>query len=426
MLVVVVMPGTEAIAPRTQRRAPLAGRRTACTMQPSEFAKIALIIWTAALAVKKQDKLPSLSRGLLPFLVVWGLVVVLIFLRADPCPPRAIVLLLAALVVFAGGARIGHFILLGVVGTAAAAGRRSSGRVPHAAASPRSWIRSHDPAGVSYQINQALIAIGSGGVFGRGFGHGLQKFGFLPEPHNDFLLAMIGEEWGFLGVLALIALFAAFALIGYRIARQAPDLFGFLLAVGLTNLIVVQALLHMAVNMALDPDDGCHAAVHVVRPLEPAGLPGCGRHPAEHRARARRAGRNERACCSPAAARAGTCIPRSRWRPRCRSERPGTEVHFVGAQRGVEARVLPAEKQPHTLLPFEPLRRSRVWENWRLLPSLVQQRAGAVAAVPHVQAGAGRRHRRLRERARVRVRDCCTACRSRCRSRTRVPVSRRA
>jgi cell division protein FtsW len=115
---------------------------------------------------------------------------------------------------------------------------------------------SHDPAGVSYQINQALIAIGSGGIWGKGFGHGLQKFGYLPEPHNDFILAMIGEEWGFIGILAVIAGFTAFALIGYRIARQAEDLFGFLLAVGLTNLIAVQAMLHIAVNMAVVPTTG--------------------------------------------------------------------------------------------------------------------------------------------------------------------------
>jgi cell division protein FtsW len=115
---------------------------------------------------------------------------------------------------------------------------------------------SADIAGMGYQINQALIALGSGGIFGRGVGRGQQKFGFLPEPHNEFIIAMIGEEWGFLGVLLIILLFGAFALIGYRIARSAPELFGFLLAVGLTNLIVVQALLHMAVNFALIPTTG--------------------------------------------------------------------------------------------------------------------------------------------------------------------------
>ncbi|HSK19717.1 MAG TPA: putative lipid II flippase FtsW [Longimicrobiales bacterium] len=223
-------------------------------LQPSELAKLALIIWTAALTVKKQDRLTSLSRGLMPFLLVWSLVVLLIFLQPS-MSAAVIVMLLASLVVFAGGARIGHFILLALVGLpllwsqiAAAAYR---GRRIAAFFDP-----SHDPANVSYQITQSLIAIGSGGVFGRGFGHGVQKFGYLPEPHNDFIFAMIGEEWGFVGLFVIIVMFTTFALIGFRIARHAPDLFGFLLAVGVTNLIVVQAMLHMLVNLALIPTTG--------------------------------------------------------------------------------------------------------------------------------------------------------------------------
>ncbi len=252
-LVLVVIPGTEAIAPikNGARRWLEIGP---VVIQPSELAKIALIIWTAALAVKKQDKLQSLSRGLLPFLVVWCVVEALIMLEPS-FSAGAVVLLLAALVVFAAGARIGHFILLGVVGIPVL--WRVLGLADYRWERILTWLqRGSDPYGADYQINQALIALGSGGPVGRGFGHGLQKFGFLPEPHNDFLLAMIGEEWGFLGVLVLIALFSAFALIGYRIAKQAPDLFGFLLAVGITNLIVVQALLHMAVNVALIPTTG--------------------------------------------------------------------------------------------------------------------------------------------------------------------------
>lgn len=253
LLVVVIMPGTEAIAPR------LNGARRwlsigPAQIQPSEVAKLALIIWTAALVVKKQDKLGSLSRGLLPFLSVWAIVLLLIFLEPN-LSAACLVLLLAALVVYAGGARIGHFILLALIGLPVLWAQVDS--VAYRMKRIAAFLDpSHDPAGVSYQINQAMIAIGSGGLWGRGFGHGLQKFGYLPEPHNDFILAMIGEEWGLVGVLAIIAAFTAFALIGYRIARQAEDLFGFLLAVGLTNLIVVQALLHIAVNMAIVPTTG--------------------------------------------------------------------------------------------------------------------------------------------------------------------------
>jgi cell division protein FtsW len=223
-------------------------------LQPSELAKLALIIWTAALTVKKQDRLTSLSRGLMPFLVIWALVALLIFMQPS-MSAAVIVLLLASLVVFAGGARIGHFILLAIIGlpllwsqigVAAYRARRLAAF----------FDPSHDPANVSYQITQSLIAIGSGGIVGRGFGYGGQKFGYLPEPHNDFIFAMIGEEWGFVGLFVVIGMFTAFTLIGFRIARHAPDLFGFLLAVGVTNLIVVQAMLHMLVNLALIPTTG--------------------------------------------------------------------------------------------------------------------------------------------------------------------------
>jgi cell division protein FtsW len=253
LLVIVILPGTEAIAPR------LNGARRwlnfgPAQIQPSEVAKLALIIWTAALAVKKQDKLASLSRGLLPFLAIWGLVLLLIFMEPN-LSAACLVLLLSALVAFAGGARIGHFILLALIGLPVLWAQVDS--VAYRMKRIAAFLDpAHDPAGVSYQINQAMIAIGSGGLWGRGFGHGLQKFGYLPEPHNDFILAMIGEEWGFAGVVMVIVAFAAFALIGYRIARQAEDLFGFLLAVGLTNLIVVQGLLHIAVNMAVIPTTG--------------------------------------------------------------------------------------------------------------------------------------------------------------------------
>ncbi|MGH7505888.1 MAG: FtsW/RodA/SpoVE family cell cycle protein [Longimicrobiales bacterium] len=252
-LFVMVLPGTQTIAPVVNgaRRWLYLGP---IIVQPSEFAKVALIAWTAALAVKKQERLSSLSRGLLPFLVVWLVVAGLIFLEPS-LSAAAITILLAALVLFAGGARIGHLLLLAIVGLPLV-----WAKVGDAVYRVRRIATFLDPnfdvEGMSYQINQSLIAIGSGGIFGRGFGHGQQKYGFLPEPFNDFIFAMFGEEWGLLGIILLIVLFTAFALIGYRIARGAPDLFGALLAVGLTNLIAVQAFLHMAVNLALTPTTG--------------------------------------------------------------------------------------------------------------------------------------------------------------------------
>lgn len=251
-LVLLVSPGTETISPRIN-----GARRwlnLGISFQPSEFAKLALIFWTAALAVKKQDRLHSFRRGLLPFLLVWGAVVLLVFLQPN-LSAALLLALLSALVLYAGGARIGHFILLGIASVPVlwhqiqSAGYRLQRIV--AFLDPAA-----DPAGVSYQIYQSLIAVGSGGLTGRGFGGSQQKFGFLPEPHNDFLFSIIGEEWGLGGVLFVVSLYAAFGVIGYRVARSAPDLFGYLTAIGMTNLIVVSAFLHMGVALALLPTTG--------------------------------------------------------------------------------------------------------------------------------------------------------------------------
>ena len=253
LLLATVLPATESIAPRVNgaRRWLTLGP---VTVQPVEFAKLAVIVWTAALAVRKRDLLRSLSRGLTPFLLVWGAFALLLIAQPD-YSSAALLVMLASLVVFAAGGRPAHFVALAVVGTPLAL-HQISGAAYRMGRVAAFLDPAGDTAGVAYQINQALIAIGSGGWFGRGVGRGQQKFGFLPEPHNDFLFAMIGEEWGLLGSVAVLCAFVAFALIGYRIARRSTGPFEALLAIGLTNLIVVQALLHMAVNLALVPTTG--------------------------------------------------------------------------------------------------------------------------------------------------------------------------
>lgn len=252
MLIVVILPGTEAIAPRIN-----GARRwldLGMSFQPSELAKLVMIIWTAMLAVKKEDKLHSMSRGLVPFLMVWVPVALLIFLEPN-LSAALLVVLLSALVLFAGGARIGHFIVLGLIAVPIvwAKVQDAGYRVKRIAAF---LDPGNDTQGVAYQINQSLIAIGSGGLGGVGFGNSRQKFGFLPEAHNDFLFAMISEEWGLVGVLFVVAIFTGFLVLGYRIAARAPDRFGYLMALGMSNLIVVTAFLHMGVAMALLPTTG--------------------------------------------------------------------------------------------------------------------------------------------------------------------------
>jgi cell division protein FtsW len=251
LLILVILPGTEAIAPRINgaRRWLTLG----VTIQPSEFAKMALLIWTAHMAVRKQDQFRSLTRGLGPFLVVWGLLLVPVLLQPD-LSTAALTVLCVGTVVFTAGARITHFIFLGILLLPAALAQLGEGFRASRLMAFRDPGAFADGAG--YQVQQSLIAMGSGGLTGVGFGEGRQKFGFLPEPHNDFIFAMVGEEWGLVGVVFLVGLYLGLILVGFRIARRAADLFGELLAVGFTSLIALHALLHMGVGVGLVPSTG--------------------------------------------------------------------------------------------------------------------------------------------------------------------------
>jgi cell division protein FtsW len=252
LLLIVILPGTEAIAPEikgARRWLRVAG----ITIQPSELAKVAVIIWTAAVAVRKTELFRSLSKGLGPFLLVWGILLVLVALEPD-LSTAFLIGLLGLTVLFAAGARIAHFAFIGLLTTPFLMGQLAVGfRADRIAAflNPAA-----DPAGAGFQVRQSLVALGSGGLTGVGFGEGRQKFGFLPEAHNDFIFAMVGEEWGFLGVLFLVGLFVSLILVGFRVAGRAPDLFGELLAIGVTSFIALQAVLHMSVGLGLVPPTG--------------------------------------------------------------------------------------------------------------------------------------------------------------------------
>jgi cell division protein FtsW len=249
-LAAVVVPGTESVAPRVN-----GARRwldLGVTFQPSEAAKLAVVVWTAALAVKKQDRLHSFRYGMLPFLLVVGAACGLVLL--EPHLSAAMILaVLAGVVLFAAGARLGHFVLLAgvsvpllwdqIVNTGYRMSRVTAFLEP-----------ATSEAG--YQLRQSLIAVGSGGLFGVGFGESRQKLYYLPEPQNDFVFPIIAEEWGFVGAAALIGLFLAWTLLGLRIAASAPDLFGRLLAVGLTAVVAVGAFGHFGVTLGLLPTTG--------------------------------------------------------------------------------------------------------------------------------------------------------------------------
>ena len=252
LLVIVVLPFTEAIAPTINgaRR----WLRLGVTIQPSDVAKLAVLIWTAAVAVRKRKYFHSLGKGLAPFLVAWSVVLVLVALEPD----LSTALLIAALggtIVVVAGARLSHFVFLGLLAVPFIAPTVTSG---YRRARWESLLLDPGtvPNGATYQSYQSLVAIGSGGMTGVGFGEGRQKFGFLPEAHNDFIFAMIGEEWGLVGTLAVILCYLALIAMAFRVARRARNLFSELLAVGVATLIGLQAFLHIGVGLGVFPATG--------------------------------------------------------------------------------------------------------------------------------------------------------------------------
>ena len=222
--------------------------------QPSELARLVVVIWCAMLASKKGVQVREFRKGVLPFMVILGLVSVLILLEPN-LSMATLVALLGGLVLFTSGAKIGHFILLG--GVAVILVFHQIRDAQYRLARVLTFLNPGDATTeAGFQIHQSLVGMGSGGLFGTGFGQGQQKLGYLPYAYSDFLFSTIGEEWGFAGVLCVVLLFALFCWLGFRIAKTAADPFGQYLAVGLTATIGLTAFMHMAVSLGLIPTTG--------------------------------------------------------------------------------------------------------------------------------------------------------------------------
>jgi cell division protein FtsW len=251
LMLLTVLPFTEAIAPRIHgSRRFLFGS----SLQPSELAKIAVIAWTSMLVVKKGETLRRLTKGLMPFLVVVGFLDVLAALEPD-LSTAMLYTLQMGIILFAGGVRVGHFVALGIIATPLL--WHEATRLQYVVLRMASFLDPGSaPQQVSYQLKQSLIAVGSGGVLGKGFGQGMQQYGFLPFPFNDFIGSNIGEEWGFVGLTLLVLAFAAYGWLGFRIAYAARTPFQRLFAVGLTTTTVITAFLHIGVVIGLLPTTG--------------------------------------------------------------------------------------------------------------------------------------------------------------------------
>lgn len=224
------------------------------TVQPSEFLKLAYIIYLATWLSGMHKHVGDWRYGLIPFGVISGVTGIVMLLQPDT--DTFLVMATGGLAMFVvAGARIRDLLILGLCGIALIA----------TVAFLRPYVMDRlltfmdpgaDPLGSGYQINQSLIAVGSGGVAGRGFGQSIQKFEYLPEPIGDSIFAVFGEEFGFLGIMLLIGLFVAFALRGFKIAHLGADMFGVLLVTGIITIIMAQAFLNMGAMLGVAPLSG--------------------------------------------------------------------------------------------------------------------------------------------------------------------------
>ena len=222
--------------------------------QPSEFAKLAFIIYAADWLSQKGETVRSLWYGLVPFGLILGFLVGLIMLEPD-MGTSLIFIMIGASMFWVAGAHLLQFIGGSIVTIAALAALiASSGyRLQRFLIFLDPWS---DPLKNGYQPIQSLLALGGGGLAGRGLGVGRQKFGWLPEARTDSIMAVVGEELGFAGAVSVLALVLVVAVRGYRAALRAPDSFGALLATGITGWIVFQSLLNVGVITLTVPFTG--------------------------------------------------------------------------------------------------------------------------------------------------------------------------
>jgi len=224
------------------------------SIQPSEIAKLAVILYIAHWLSTKGDRIKNLTYGLVPFSIITGLVCALIVLQPD-LGTSALIAMVALTLFFIAGADLKQFAIAGILGGGVFLFLINT--LPHAHARIESWqVSLKDPVQAGWQVQQAVIALGMGRWFGVGLGESTQKFGPLPAAHTDGVFAILGEELGFFGCLLVIVLLALLAWRGIRAALGARDSYGFLLAVGITSWLLIQSLINMAVITAIMPFTG--------------------------------------------------------------------------------------------------------------------------------------------------------------------------
>ncbi len=224
------------------------------SFQPVEFLKIAFVMYISAWLSWAKKRVENPLYGILPLFIVLGIIAGVLLFQPDT---KSLILMTATGIgmLFLSGAKMKHLLILGGIGIAVFAALAF--HTPYLRERVSTFLHpANDPTGTSYQLQQSLIAIGSGEVRGRGFGQSIQKFNYLPEPQGDSIFAVIGEEFGFIGSVIIVLLYILFAMRGLWIARRAPDSFSGLLASGLVILITLQVFMNIASIVGLFPLTG--------------------------------------------------------------------------------------------------------------------------------------------------------------------------
>ena len=231
--------------------------------QPSELAKLALLLYTADLASRRAREIGDWRRVVKPIIVVLAIFGFLVMRQPD-LGSALVLAMITVTVLIAAGTRLKHLACIGAVGASVVT--LLAFAEPYRRARMLTFLHPFtDKTNEGYQIAQSLIAIGSGGWTGVGLGASRAKWNFLPNAHTDFIFAIIAEELGLLGGVLVLALFAVFAVLGIRTAAHAADRFGALLAAGITAWLVGQAVINVGAVCGLLPDHGHPAAVHLLR-----------------------------------------------------------------------------------------------------------------------------------------------------------------
>jgi len=226
----------------------------AFSIQPSEFMKLAMIIFLAKLFSERQKEMITFRQGLIPPLTILGLALALIMLQPD-LGTGTVLAGTVMLMIYTAGARLKHLlglILAGIVGFVGLV-LAAPYRIQRILAFLDPW---QDPLGAGYQLIQSLYAIGPGGLMGLGLGMSRQKHLYVPEPHTDFIFAILAEELGFIGGATVLFLFLIILWRGFRIAITAPDLFGSFMAVGIVGMIAIQVIINIGVVTGMFPVTG--------------------------------------------------------------------------------------------------------------------------------------------------------------------------